>query len=171
MNFDSLKKMVANLGIEKKGLAQNIETLKQERETLQALPRSREDLADTMDRWLIAQRRTLLDVLRKNLDGLILNADKVTPAGKQAIFCRHSILGEQNLTEGVLLSLLMPVARGEMRKAIEDLPNYPETVGPPMAERSKRLDKLDTEIAGLEATLEEIRSQASAAGLSLDAGT
>ncbi len=172
MNFDSLKKMVATIGTQKKTLAQEIEGLKQERETLQALPRSRGDLAEMMDRWLLAQRSTLLEVLRKNLDGLILNSDKVSPAGKQAIFCRQSILGEQVLSEGVLLSLLLPVSREQMRQAIKDLPNYPEEVGPPTAERNKRLAALDTEIAALETTLQEIDDEANAAGLSLDgAGT
>ena len=166
-DLKKIKSAIASLGSEQRKLTNEVEKLKQRRETLQALPRSKEDLAETLDSWLLNQRSVFLDRLKQNINFLISSPDS-KPNDDLSIFSARDVFGNSVSRDGALLGLLAPMVRESLKDAIAKLPDYPAEVGAPWAQREKEILALDKKIGNLEGKIEDLKTSASAAGISLE---
>ena len=165
-DFAKLKSSISNLGREQKKLNSEVEKMKQLRETLQALPRSREDLAAVIDAWLLDQRSVFLDRLKQNINFLIQSPD-AKPNDDLSVFSARDVFGNSVSRDGALLGLLGPLIRESLRDAINELPGYPEETGESWPKREKEILALDKKIGDLESKIEDLQSSANEAGISL----
>lgn len=171
-DLQKIKRAISGLGAENKKLANEVETAKKRREELIALPRSKEDLADVVDGWLIGQRGVFMEALQRNVNYLIQNPDTTLASETDLrIFSNTDALGMTYPRDGNLLGLLAPLIRESLRDAISELPNYPQETGAPWVQREKEITKLDKSIGDLEGKIENLKTSASEAGISLNPET
>ena len=167
-DLKKIKNAIASLGNEQKKLTNEIEAKKQERETLQALPRSKEDLAATVDAWLVGQRDVFLARLKQNVSYLIASPDTVLQPGDDlSIFTAKDMFGTPVPRDGNLLGLMAPMIRESLKDAILELPDYPEETGPAYPLRVKEITKLDKSIGDLETKISDLKTSAASAGIQL----
>ena len=162
-----IKNAISSLGREQRKLTNEIEAKKQERETLQALPRSKADLADVVDSWLLDQRSVFLDRLKQNINFLIQSPDS-KPNNDLSIFSAKDVFGNSVSQDGLLLGLMGPLIREQLKQAILDMPEYPEVTGPAWPKREKEILALDKKIGDLEGKITDLQSSANEAGIQLE---
>lgn len=168
-DLKKIKNAIASLGSEQKKLTNEVEALKQRREELNALPRSREDLADVVDAWLVGQRGVFLDALNRNIKYLVSNPDTtISPETDLRIFSNTDALGMIYPRDGNLLGLLAPLIRDQLKDAILELKDYPKEAGPAYPLRVKEIEKLDKQISDLEGSITKLQQQANDAGIQLE---
>ncbi|HEC11807.1 MAG TPA: hypothetical protein ENI80_00895 [Acidiferrobacteraceae bacterium] len=167
LDFLKLSTAIQDVGRQASSLRKKIERLKRQRESLEtaALPRS--EFADMLcemvdasgERFLLNLNASVRHMYHKpNIDiqGRHINVLTATGAG-----------GGHQLHQENLLWVFRDQIKDALRKAVDLLPDYPDEVGPPKAERPALIKKLDKEIANLERQDAELRQQAEAAGIQI----
>ena len=166
-DLKKIKNAIASLGSEQRKLTNQVEQMKQKREELLALPRSKEDLATVIDDWMVQQRDVFLARLKQNINFLISSPD-AKPNNDLSIFSARDVFGNSVSQDGLLLGLLGPLIRDQLKQSILDMPEYPEETGAPWAQRAAEITKLDKQISGLEGKIEDLKTSAASAGIQLE---
>jgi hypothetical protein len=161
-------------------LRQQGQRLRRERELLAALPRPRKEVIEIVEGMIGSYRQRYLDALAMYVHRLDLRNPTrgLTP---QAVENFNPLAlddgGERtsgDLTMLALAGLLDDHIQPAIRQALEDM-SYPtrpgqettarDAVGPPMAERQRRLEELAGQIKAIDLELGELRRQAMESGL------
>ncbi len=148
-------------------LKKDIERLKRRREDLHALPVPRKELADAYCRWIDERAKIFPGKVAASLSFFVKHP--LALAGSVAgEFTQSSVGGQKansfvfatdrpdmtGISEAGILYIDLDQAKKRFRHAIEVDMDYPDEVGPPMAERLAEIKRLDAKIMELEAEAE-----------------
>lgn len=171
-DFNSLKKAVATLGDGLADVRANIYTLRGEREQVANAPPAKSDLVKAYSEWVHSARATYENGLVRSLEpllrkpGVLLERER---AQKHMSVVCASVKPENELTAGNLDAALCFLLHDQIVAAIEEAINkMPFEGGLPMAERAKKLQQLDEQIARLEAEESAFLDTAREAGVLIE---
>lgn len=169
--FSGLKRAATGAREQLRELAHREELLRRERDHLKARPAAKADIKRMVQAWLDAAADGYIASLRTNLDEFIRRPD-VIPEGAPKV-SRISPIGAvqpfgATLTadhmDRALAALLREPLRAALMSAIDAM-SWEE--GPPLTERTRRLQKLEQEINDLSAQQERLVAEAREAGIDL----
>ena len=167
LGLSELRSGIAAIAHKVRELERTVEQAKRSREELAAAPRTRDELASELDRWVDIQRQGFLEQFARAIEWLIRNPSRELTAGDGwSPLVGH---GAQThiLTPRVAAGVLAPLVRESLRQAVMDLPDALFEGAVPMAERKQRIAELDAAIETGEAELAELRATADQAGIVL----
>lgn len=172
MDFSFLKNAVTGLAGQVKDLKTSIEKLKRQREDIANAPANLNDIKAGLAAALEERRAAYLQALRLQLDFFTRKPDSVTDP---EIFKRLLLVAApehlgitpafKNLENGIA-GLFQPELLASLNAAVDSM-DWPQA-GLPAAQRVKKLAELDKSIESAEKQIQELKSSASAAGITID---
>jgi len=167
-DFLSIKKAINGLSKQIKNLRATIEEKKREREDLQTLPASREELVRVLHEWVEDSANRYVGCLGKSWGYIIKNplgCDK-NSAHFSALTATRS--GPTNqIQQDALIFFLKDLIKDGIERAV-DMIDYPKDTGPSVEIRNSRIEILDKEISKLEEEEDGLVAEAESAGVHID---
>ncbi len=148
---------------EERTIKGKLERALQRREDLHTLALPREDVVGLFHQWIDTSAAVWPKRSQIRHTGMIEGPMKNWQVNNFNPLCP---LGNHTLEPSAVCFLLGPVLKEGIAKTVESW-QWPEEVGPSLADRRKELVKLDKEIEKLQSQLDDIRGIARAEGLSI----
>jgi len=165
IDFNKLKKTISDIGTKTQTLREMIEAKIEERDFLQTAPLPREDFARNICNMLDKQAEVYPERMAQYLGGIINKPmfDFNNPY-LDLVAASGGSIQPGTLPKVNALWFFGAVIKERITDAIMIM-DYPQEVGPPLAERQPAIEKLNAEIEKLELQEAELREQAEAAGI------
>jgi hypothetical protein len=166
-NWIKFKSEIATIGEEFKKLQSEIESKKQMRESMGTLALPLDDFADMVCEVVDHHGDRFTENLNASLK-YIYNKPKFDTYDHpiSILTASHSGGGEM-LKQENLMFVFKDQIKAAIRSSVDQLDDYPDTVGPPRSERPGIIKKLDKEILELEEKLSNLSKEATEAGIQL----
>lgn len=155
---------ISNLGKSAGALAREIEAARQERDALLAAPLRNSDTEAAILAYLARGREAGLFYMNALVERVRSHPEK----GPETWAQHPTGLDAESLIR-MLSAMIGPELETGIQRYMRALPE-PEGAGPPLVERIKKLESLDSRIEKAEKQLAELRDEANRAGVRLDAG-
>lgn len=172
LDFLKIKKDISALGAEIKSIAERIESLKQERDSIESMPMCKSDALKILDDWVDQQAGKFPVHLRNSIEFVLrrpLKAREFISDANPINIINAARSANINPTVASIQPNIFYLLRAQIKEgihaAVEEM-DFSES-GLPYEERILKLDKLDKEIASLEKKEAELLQHAHEAGIRL----
>lgn len=156
---------VRQLSAEFHGINEQLTATRTRRAWLDTAPRPRECLQGALDRWIDTECKARFDTQVRKLVEDLQTRPTMPLESYGGLDGKRDFYGA--LTSGFALQHLLRVSlKEELRRVLSSM-DWPKECGPDAAARTKEKQRLDQRIKDLELEIEEVRTAADQAGVSL----
>jgi hypothetical protein len=163
--FDKIQAMIGDVAAEHRQLLSQREKLLQRREDLQSLPLSKADTIEKLTGLIEAGRPQYLEALSIELRNF---ASK--PFGNYnhvPFFTPNSGVHSRVVSSAGVTALMGEIVLDGLKRAVNDIENWPSECGPPIHEREKEMATIDKQLTKVNQQIADLKRSAEQSGVRL----